>query len=262
DEAAGQGANLVPQVAARPFGMLAGHQSRANPFADRPSYRELAMLPLPERVIRLRDPEVRRRILAERAVAGAKPGTLAALFGPAMFARLFPLGEPPDYEPAADASVAAIAAREQREPEAVLYDLMLAHDGRELLFFPILNYATCTAEPLREMILHPRSVLGLGDGGAHCGIVCDASMTTFMLTHWARDRHRGPRIPLETAVRALTHDPAALYGLADRGVLRAGLKADLNLIDLERLQLRLPEMAFDLPTGARRLVQRADGYVA
>ncbi len=262
DEAAGQGANLVPQVAARPFGMLAGHQSRANPFADRPTYRELAMLPLPERVLRLRDPEVRRRILAERAVAGAKPGTLAALFGPAMFARLFPLGEPPDYEPAADASVAALAARENREPDAVLYDLMLGHDGRELLFFPILNYAACTAEPLREMILHPRSVLGLGDGGAHCGVVCDASMTTFMLTHWVRDRQRGPRIPLETAVRALTHDPAALYGLDDRGVLRPGSKADLNLIDLERLQLRLPEMAFDLPTGARRLVQRADGYVA
>ena len=139
---------------------------------------------------------------------------------------------------------------------------MLRHDGRELLAYPVLNYADGTAEPLREMILHPRTVLGLGDGGAHCGIVCDASMTTFMLTHWVRDRHRGPRIPLETAVRALTHDPAALYGLHDRGAIRPGLKADLNLIDLDRLQLRLPEMAFDLPTGARRLVQRADGYVA
>jgi N-acyl-D-amino-acid deacylase len=262
DEAAGQGANLVPQVAARPFGMLAGHQSRANPFADRPTYRTLAPLPLAERITRLRDPEVRRRILAERPNVDAERGTLAALFGPRMFARLFPLGEPPDYEPPADASVAAIAARERRDPDAVLYDLMLGHDGRELLFFPILNYADCTAEPLREMILHPRSVLGLGDGGAHCGIVCDASMTTFVLTHWARDRHRGPRIPLETAVRALTHDPAALYGLHDRGVLRPGLKADLNLIAFDRLQLRLPEAAFDLPTGARRLVQRAEGYVA
>ena len=262
DQAAGQGANLVPQVAARPFGMLAGHQSRANPFADRPTYRTLAPLPLAERIARLRDPEVRRRILAERPAGAAQPGTLAALFGPAMFARLFPLGEPPDYEPEAGASVAAIAARERREPEPVLYDLMLGHEGRELLFFPILNYAAGTAEPLREMILHPRSVLGLGDGGAHCGIVCDASMTTFMLTHWVRDRRRGPRIPLETAVRALTRDPAVLYGLDDRGTVRPGFKADLNLIDLDRLQLRLPEAAFDLPTGARRLVQRADGYVA
>jgi N-acyl-D-aspartate/D-glutamate deacylase len=262
DEAASAGANLVPQVAARPFGMLAGHQSRANPFADRPTYRSLATLSHAERIARLREPDVRSRILGERPAGGAKPGTLAALFGPAMFARLFPLGEPPDYEPPADASVAAIAAREHRPPEAVLYDLMLEHEGRELLFFPILNYAGCTAEPLREMILHPRSVLGLGDGGAHCGIVCDASMTTFMLTHWVRDRRRGPRIPLETAVRALTRDPAALYGLDDRGVLEPGRKADLNLIDFDRLQLRLPEAAFDLPTGARRLVQRADGYVA
>lgn len=262
DEAAGQGANLVPQVASRPFGMLAGHQSRVNPFADRPTYRTLASLALSERVVRLRDPEVRDRILAERPVADPKSGAISALLGPAMYARLFPLGEPPDYEPTADASVAAIASREGRSAEAVLYDLMLRHDGRELLFFPVLNYAGYTAEPIREMLLHPRSVLGLGDGGAHCGIVCDASMTTFMLTHWVRDRRRGPRIPLEVAVRALTRDPAALYGLHDRGVVGPGMKADLNLIDLDRLQLRLPEMAFDLPAGARRLLQRADGYVA
>ena len=262
DEAARQGADLVPQVAARPFGMLAGHQSRANPFADRPTYRTLAGLPLAERIVELRDPEVRARILAERPVGDPQPGTLSALLGPAMYARLFPLGDPPDYEPTADASVAAIAARENRDAEAVLYDLMLRHDGRELLFYPLLNYADCTAEPIREMILHPRSVLGLGDGGAHCGIICDASMTTFMITHWVRDRRRGPRIALETAIRALTHEPAALYGLHDRGMLLPGLKADLNLIDLGRLRLRLPEMAFDLPTGARRLLQRAEGYVA
>ena len=262
DDAAKEGANLVPQVASRPFGMLVGLQSRANPFADRPTYRTLASLPLPERVARLRDPEVRTRILGERPVADPQTGTLAALFGPAMYARLFPLGEPPDYEPTADASVGAIARRDGRPADAVLYDLMLGHDGRELLFFPVLNYASGSAEPLREMLLHPRAVLGLGDGGAHCGIVCDASMTTFMLTHWVRDRWRGPRIPLERAVRMLTRDPAALYGLADRGVVRPGAKADLNVIDLDRLQLRLPEAAFDLPAGARRLVQRADGYVA
>jgi N-acyl-D-aspartate/D-glutamate deacylase len=262
DEAAAQGAELVPQVACRPFGMFAGHQSRVNPFAARPSYQALASLPVAERVVRLRDPAVRARILAERPAGEAKPGTLSALLGPAMYARLFPLGDPPDYEPPAEASVAAVAAREGRPPEDVLYDLMLRHDGRELLFYPILNYAEYTAEPIREMILHPRSVLGLGDGGAHCGIVCDASMTTFMLTHWVRDRRRGPRIPLETAIRRLTRDPAALYGLDDRGVLEPGRKADVNLIDLGRLRLGLPEMAYDLPAGARRLVQRADGYAA
>src|SRR5262249_59061884 len=125
-----------------------------------------------ERRARPRTPEVRRRILAERSAADAEPGTLAALLGPAMYARLFPLGDPPDYEPTAETSVAAIAAHEGRQPEAVLYDLMLRHEGRELLFYPVLNYADCTAEPIREMILHPRSVLGLGDGGAHCGIIC------------------------------------------------------------------------------------------
>ena len=262
DEAAGQGAELVPQVAARPFGMLAGLQSRVNPFAERPTYRDLAARPLRERVERLRDPEVRRRILAERPPGKATPGTLAALFSPAMFARLFPLGDPPDYEPPADASIAAIAARAGADPEAVLYDHMLDDDGRALLFFPVLNYADGSAEPIREMILHPRSVLGLGDGGAHCGILCDASMTTFTLTHWVRDRRRGPRIALEAAVRALTHDPAALYGLSDRGVLRAGAKADVNVIDFDRLGLRPPEMAYDLPGGARRVVQRTTGYDA
>jgi N-acyl-D-aspartate/D-glutamate deacylase len=262
DAAAHAGANLVPQVASRPFGMLVGLQSRANPFADRPTYRTLASLPLAERAARLREPEVRGRILSERALTDPTAGTISALFGPAMYARLFPLGEPPDYEPAADASVAAIATRDGQPADAVLYDLMLGHAGRELLFFPVLNYASCNAEPLREMLLHPRSVLGLGDGGAHCGIVCDASMTTFVLTHWVRDRRRGARIPLERAVRMLTRDPAALYGLTDRGVLRPGAKADVNVIDLDRLQLRLPEMAFDLPAGARRLLQRADGYVA
>jgi len=262
DDAAAEGANLVPQVASRPFGMLVGLQSRANPFADRPTYQALASLPLPERVVRLRDPGVRARMLGERPAVDPKTGTLSALFGPGMYTRLFPLGEPPDYEPTADASVAAIAEREGRPADAVLYDLMLGHDGRELLFFPVLNYAGGSAEPIREMLLHPRTVLGLGDGGAHCGILCDASMTTFVLTHWVRDRRRGPRIPLERAVRLLTRDPAALYGLADRGVLRPGAKADVNVIDLDRLRLHLPEMTFDLPAGARRLVQRADGYVA
>src|SRR5262245_2893804 len=166
DDAAAQGAELVPQVAARPFGMLAGHQSRVNPFADRPTYRKLAALPLAERVVHLRDPEIRHRILNERPVSEPESGTLAALLGPAMYSRLFPLGDPPDYEPPPETSVAAVASREGRAPEAVLYDLMLRHEGRELLFYPVLNYAGCTAEPIREMILHPRSVLGLGDGGA------------------------------------------------------------------------------------------------
>jgi N-acyl-D-aspartate/D-glutamate deacylase len=262
DRADSAGAWLVPQVAARPFGLLVGHQSRANPFAARPTYRQLAQLPLAQRVVQLRDAAVRRRILEERSDATATPGTLSAQLSPSMYARLFPLGEPPDYEPAPEQSVAAMAEREHRSPEEVTYDLMLRHDGRELLIYTLLNYSEFTAEPIREMILHPRTVLGLGDGGAHCGIICDASMPTFALAHWTRDRRRGPRVPLELMIKRLACDTAELYGLRDRGLIRRGMKADLNVLDIDRVRLRLPEMAFDLPGGARRLLQRADGYAA
>ena len=181
-----------------------------------------------------------------------------------MYARLFPLGDPPDYEPPAEASVAAIAAREGRDARGgALRPHAASTTGRELLFYPVLNYAGGTAEPIREMILHPRSVLGLGDGGAHCGIVCDASMTTFMLTHWVRDRRRGPRHPArDRGPPSHARHRGALRPRTTAACCAPGLKADVNLIDLDRLQLRLPEMAFDLPAGARRLLQRADGYVA
>ncbi len=262
DEAAAAGVPLVPQIANRPFGMLVGHQTRANPFADRPTYQAIASLPLDDRVARLRDGEVRARILGERPPGRPVPGTLSALFGPSMMPQLFALGDPPDYEPSPERSVAAIAAREGRDPDAVLYDLMLGSDGRELLLCTLLNYVGGNLDPVYEMLNHPRTVLGLGDGGAHSGIVCDATMTTFTLTHWVRDRRRGPRLPLEFAVRRLTADNAALFGFHDRGLVRPGLKADLNVIDLDRLRLHRPEVAFDLPAGGRRLLQRAEGYVA
>ncbi|HZR79553.1 MAG TPA: amidohydrolase family protein [Candidatus Binatia bacterium] len=261
DEAVAAGAPLVPQIANRPFGMLVGHQTRANPFAERPTYRSIASLPLAERARRLRDPDVRARVLAERPRGTPTAGTLAALFGPSAMRRLFPLGDPPDYEPPPERSVTAIAAREGRAPEEVLYDLMLGDDARELLLYPVLNFDRGNLDAVHEMLLHPGTVLGLGDGGAHCGIVCDATMTTFTLTHWVRDR-RGARLPLELAVRRLTSDNAALFGLRDRGLVRPGLRADLNLIDFDRLRLRRPEVAFDLPAGGKRVLQRADGYVA
>jgi N-acyl-D-amino-acid deacylase len=262
DEAAASGEPLVPQIANRPFGMLVGHQTRANPFSERPTYQAIASLPLDERIARLRDGEVRARILAERPPGRPVPGTLSALFGPSMMPQLFALGDPPDYEPSPERSVAAIAAREGRDPDAVLYDLMLGTDGRELLLCTLLNYAAGNLDPVYEMLRHPRTVLGLGDGGAHSGIVCDATMTTFTLTHWVRDRRRGPRLPLEFAVRRLPADNAALFGFRDRGLVRPGLKADLNVIDLDHLRLHRPEVAFDLPAGGRRLLQRAEGYVA
>ncbi len=255
-----EGAQVFAQFAARPFGILAGHQTVANPFLNRPAYAEIAELPLPQRVARLRDPEVRRRILGpERVDQGGFGGLLDH---PGIFAKLFPLGDPPDYEPGPEKSIAAIAAREGRPAEEVLYDHLLRDEGRELLLLPFFNYSNGSLDPMREMILSPDTIVSLGDGGAHCGLICDASLTTFMLTHWVRDRARGERVPLELAVRRMTSETARLYGLLDRGIIAPGYKADFNVIDLERLRLRRPEMAYDLPGGARRLLQRAEGYEA
>jgi N-acyl-D-aspartate/D-glutamate deacylase len=176
--------------------------------------------------------------------------------------RWYPLVEPLDYEPGPEQSIAGIAAAQGRDPDAVVYDLMLEDGGRRLFHVPVLNYVDGDCDALREMLLHPAAALGLADGGAHVAIICDASIPTFMLTHWARDRRRGERLPLERVVQLQTHDTATLYGLDDRGVLAPGHRADVNVIDHAGLRLRLPEVVHDLPGGARRIVQRADGYVA
>jgi N-acyl-D-aspartate/D-glutamate deacylase len=256
-EANAAGADLRAQVAARPLNMLIGFQT-FHPFSWRPTYQRLAELPLDERVAQLRRPEVRDAILAEPSV-NEDP---IAQFVAASLDKIFPMGEPPDYEPPADRSVRAIAAREGRRDEEVLYDLMLQHDGRELLMFALLGYSRGNLDDLREMLVHPDAGLGLSDGGAHCGVICDASATTFMLTHWARDRSRGERLALETVVQKMTSDTARLYGLGDRGVLAPGRRADLNVIDFDALRLDLPQLVHDLPGGARRLVQQAHGYLA
>jgi N-acyl-D-aspartate/D-glutamate deacylase len=236
--------------------MLVGFQT-FHPFKGRPSYARLADLPLPARVVELRRPEVRQAILSE-----ASPHDQMAEYVNASLDRIYPMGEPPNYEPTADMSVAAIARSEGRPAEEVLYDLMLRHDGRELLMFALLGFSYGSLDDMREMILHPNAALGLSDGGAHCGVICDASIPTFMLSHWARDRERGERLPLEVVVSKMTRETARLYGFGDRGVVAPGFKADLNLIDLAGLHLKLPELVFDLPGGARRLIQRAEGYEA
>jgi N-acyl-D-amino-acid deacylase len=257
ESATGEGAALRAQVMGRPTCLLVGWQTQTHPFRFRPSYKAIADLPLEERVERLRRPEVRAAILSER-----NPDHPLADVVSAGLDRIFPMGEPPDYEPPPERSVAAIAAAEGRPAEEVLYDLMMARDGRELLMLALLGYSDGNLDAMREMLLHPNAALGLSDGGAHCGAICDASMPTFMLSHWARDRDRGPTLDLALVVRKMTSETARTYGLHDRGVVAAGAKADLNLIDFERLDLRLPKLAFDLPGGARRLVQEADGYVA
>jgi N-acyl-D-aspartate/D-glutamate deacylase len=255
------GSQLTPQVGSRPTMLLIGHQT-FHPFSNRPTYKRLEALPLQERVAKLRDPEIRRRILAEKSEAtDPRLAVVMALIETGLH-KIFPLGDPPDYEPGPEQSIAAIAAREGRDAFEVLYDKMLELDGRQLLMLAILSYCEGDLEALREMLEHPDSAFGLGDGGAHCGAICDASMTTFLLTHWARDRKRGRKLPIEWVVRKMTRDTAELYGLRDRGVLAPGKRADLNVIDWDGLQLALPELVRDLPAGARRLVQRARGYAA
>ncbi len=253
------GAQIHPQVANRCFGVLMGHQSRMNPFRHFPSYRAVAPLPFGERMARLRDPGLRAAILSEGPDREVDPAL--DVLRRRSFENLFPLGDPLDYEPTPEASVAAMARRTDQDPWAVTYDLMLEHDGREFLLFPLLNYANGSYDGLHDMMASPMTVQGLGDGGAHCGLICDATMTTYMISHWARDRTRGPRFSLEHAVQRLTGDPAALYDLHDRGVLAVGRRADLNLIDFDRLGLLHPELVADLPGGAGRLVQRSTGYV-
>jgi len=259
EKLAARGMKIVPQVPSRPTGMLFGLQSSFHPFFFHPTYaRELASLPLAERVARLREPSVRAKILSEQLQHENPVVRVIA----SNWAQMFPLGDPPDYEPTPDQSLAAIASREGRRPEEVAYDLLLEGEGKRFLFAPLANYVDCNFDALREMMMHPNTVQGLSDGGAHCGLICDASMPTFLLTHWVRDRTRGERIPLEQAVRLQTGNTAAVYGFADRGTLQVGKKADVNLIDLDRLHLHAPEMVFDLPAQGRRLIQRVDGYRA
>jgi N-acyl-D-amino-acid deacylase len=252
-----QGAWLVPQVAGKPTSLMVGFESTAHPFSHHRTYADLAALPLAERVARLRTPEVREAMLSEEPPRG---GFVALLL--ANLHKLFPLGDPPDYEPSFENSVGSIAAREGRPPLHVLYDLMLQRDGHELLYLPLLDYAAGNLDAVREMLVHPATVLGLGDGGAHCGVLCDASLPTFMLSHWARDRTRGEKLPVEQVVHLQSRRTAELYGFRDRGLLAPGYLADINVIDHDGLALSPPEMVYDLPASGKRLIQRARGYVA
>ncbi len=255
DEANRDGIRIVPQVAGRPACVMFGWESTAHPFIFHSTYAKIADLPLAERIEQLRRPEVRDAMLAEPVQL---TGAIAVFLS--NFSRLYPLGDPPQYEPDESRSIAAIAAREGRSPQEVTYDLMMQRDGRELLYYPVLGYAHGDFGSLHEMLLHPDAVLGLGDGGAHCGLLCDASLPTYMLSHWARDRDRGSQLGLEQAVHFQTRRTAELYGILDRGLLAPGYRADVNIIDFDELGIEAPEMVYDLPAGGRRLIQRSRGY--
>jgi len=258
-----EGAQLTAQIAGRPIGVMLGIGTALNPFSIRPSYRQLAGLTAEQQLERLRDPEMRRQILSEApSEAEVRKMPQFRQLITTRWDRIFVMGDPPDYEPGPEASIATIAARQQgRTPDEVAYDYLTEAPHR-FLFFPVTNYTTGDHGPIHDMLKDDATLLGLSDGGAHCGSIVDSGVPTYMLQHWGRDRSRGPRLPLEHLVKRQTSETADFFGFSDRGRLVPGLRADVNLIDFDRLRLHPPEIVGDLPAGGRRLVQRVDGYVA
>ena len=272
------GANVYAQIAIRPTGLVLGWESTVNPFSFQPSYHAIAELPFAERLEKLRDPQVKAAIISEQPDfslsetldmdstdenEGLPANNALAMILTIGFDRMFRLENDQgvcEYEPPAEDSVAQMAAAGGANPKEILYEMLMENDGRGYVYLPILNYANFNFDHIHEMLQSDRTVLSLSDGGAHCGVICDASFPTYLLTHWVRDRSRGGRISLEAAVKRQCHDTARLYGLHDRGTLEPGMRADINVIDYDALKIHAPEMAFDLPAGGRRMIQRATGY--
>ena len=250
------GGAITAQMFPRPIGLVIGLELTGNPFVLYPTYQEIAHLPLAERVAEMRKPEVRERILAD------KPGTDGhpLLYLAQAWDWIFPLGDDPDYEPAASTSIAARARARGVSPKEEAYDRLLDEDGHAMLLVAMGNYQNNSLDTVGELLRRDDIVLGLGDGGAHYGMICDASFPTFLLAHWARDRASW-RMSVAEVVKELTSVPARVAGLADRGRIAAGYKADLNVIDHAGLRLHRPTIIYDLPAGGRRLDQTADGYV-
>ncbi|HVM08365.1 MAG TPA: amidohydrolase family protein [Acidimicrobiales bacterium] len=255
------GATVRAQVAVRPIGVLLGLAASANPLAFSPTYRTLRDLPVAERARRLREPDLRAKVLREHADAAATARDFLALIHSG-YDRMYPLTDPPDYEPTPERSVAGLAAAQGRDGADVLFDLLTGGDGSTLLYVPLMNYARGSLDDVHEMITSPHSIFGLSDAGAHCNAISDATFPTTAIAHWVRDRTRGERLPLEFVVHQQTQRTAAHVGWTDRGVVAPGYLADLNVIDLESIAVRPPHLVADLPAGGTRLLQSATGYDA
>lgn len=259
DEARELGVPLIGSIPGRPAGVLYGWRASSHPFHFHRTWRETVGLPVEQRIERLRQPELRAQLLAENVpIADERAAFMLRSF--AKMYRVDPAA--PDYEPGPDQSAAAVAQARGVSPFEVVYDWMMADGGAGLLYFPIFNYSYHDFSHLHRLLQHPQTMISLGDGGAHVGYITDAGLPTFMLTHWTRDRRRGPTLPLEDIVRRQTRHTAQVYGLNDRGLLAPGMKADVNVIDYEHLSCDAPYMAYDLPAGGKRLLQKAHGYVA
>ncbi len=251
-----EGIPLSAQVAGRPVGLMLSFEATLNPFIGTRAYQAVRKLPFEEKLEALRKPELRQAILDDVAQGRVSPAAKALL----RFEKTFILGDPPDYEQDPSQSVGAQAERAGVGAAAFAYDRLLGNGGRNFLYYPFMNYAEGSLDACLEMMQDQHTVLGLGDGGAHLGSICDASFTTHMVTHWARDRGRGERLPLETVVQWHTRDTARAVGLCDRGILEPGYKADVIVFDYAAMQLHEPSIVRDLPAGGARLVQQADGY--
>lgn len=256
-KAGADGPYVTGQIFPRPIGLVLGLDLSGNPFVMYPSYRDIADLPLAERVTEMRKPEVRKRILTDTPAGDGHP----LMFAAQAWDYMYPLGDPPNYEPTEQDSIGARARARNVSPLEEAYDRLLDDDGHAMLLVTLANFRDHSLDTVAELIQRDDVVLGLGDGGAHYGMICDASFPTYMLTHWVRDRPTG-RLPLPQVIKELTSVPARIAGMADRGQLTAGYKADLNIIDAAAMRLHQPTVKADLPAGGRRLDQSADGYVA
>ncbi|MGV0659622.1 N-acyl-D-amino-acid deacylase family protein, partial [Mycolicibacterium pulveris] len=257
EKANAAGGDITAQIFPRPIGLVLGLELSGNPFVTYPSYQEIAGLPLAEKVAEMRKPEVRERILADTPASDGHP----LMFAAQAFEWMFPMGDPPNYEPPRSESIASRARARSVSPLEEAYDRLLDDDGHAMLLVTLANFRDGSLDTVAELIRREDVVLGLGDGGAHYGMICDASFPTYMLAHWARDRASG-RLTVAEAVCELTSVPARVAGLADRGRIAVGYKADLNVIDHAAVRLHRPVVTYDLPAGGRRLDQSADGYVA
>ena len=257
EQAQADGLPMYGQVPPRATGILLGLTASLNPLMSYQSYRDIHKLPLEERVSIMKDPEFKSRLLAETPVEFPVPLVMEIITG---FNKMFRLGEPANYEPDPNDSFAAQAEAAGIRPIEYVYDMLLEKDGKALIYHPLFNYMPGNLDFVEKMLKHPYTIFGLGDGGAHCGALCDASFPTTLIQHWGRDRTRGAKMPLEELVSMQTQKTAAQVGLDDRGVLKVGYKADINVIDFEHLTIHEPTVVYDLPAGGRRLIQKASGY--
>ena len=256
-EAQDHGIKMYGQVPSRATGILMGLTASLNPFILYPSFFEISGLPLDQKVDIMRDLEFKKKVLLEKPVSIGNPLVDEIITS---FNKMFRLGEPANYEPHPDSSILFESKKLNLTPQEIAYDMLLEKDGRALIYHPLFNYEFGNLDHVETMLKHPYTISGLGDGGAHCGAISDASFPTTLIQHWGRDRDRGEKFPLESLIKMQTFDTSQLLGINDRGLLVEGLKADINIIDFDNLSIHEPEIVNDLPAGGRRLVQKASGY--